>query len=59
VKPVYNGDPSDPLPEFEQELAAPGVGWKVVPKTGHPMGPQNPVGFAQTVAVVLPASWIR
>jgi pimeloyl-ACP methyl ester carboxylesterase len=53
------GDLSDPLPEFEQELAALGVGWKVVPKTGHPMGLQNPVGFAQTVAEVPPASWIR
>ncbi len=52
-----NGELSDPSPEFERELAAMGVGWKVVPKTGHPMGLQNPEGFAQTIAEVIPASW--
>jgi pimeloyl-ACP methyl ester carboxylesterase len=51
------GELSDPDPGFEQEMADIGVGWKVVPKTGHPMGLQNPLGFAQTVAEVLPASW--
>jgi pimeloyl-ACP methyl ester carboxylesterase len=53
------GELSDPLPEFEQELAGLGVGWRIVPKTGHPMGLQNPLGFAQTVAEVLPVGWLR
>jgi hypothetical protein len=52
-----NGEFSDPYPEFERELAATGVGWKVVPQTGHPMGLQNPEGLAQTIAEVIPASW--
>jgi pimeloyl-ACP methyl ester carboxylesterase len=52
-----NGELSDPDPGFEQEMAHMGVGWKVVPKAGHPMGLQNPLGFAQTVAEVLPTSW--
>ena len=52
-----NGEFSDPYPEFERELAAMGVGWKVVPQTGHPMGLQNPEGLAQTIAEVIPASW--
>jgi pimeloyl-ACP methyl ester carboxylesterase len=42
---------------LEAELAAIGVGWKVVPATGHPMGLQNPAGFAETVAEVLRDSW--
>jgi hypothetical protein len=25
-------------------------GWKVVPDTGHPMGLQNPAGFARAIA---------
>ena len=36
-----------------------GVGLKVVPETGHAMGLQNPEGFAQAVADVIPASWER
>jgi pimeloyl-ACP methyl ester carboxylesterase len=52
-----NGELSDPDPEFERELAAMGVGWKVVPQTGHPMGLQNPEGFAQTIAGLIPESW--
>ncbi len=53
------GELSDPEPELERELAAMGVGWKVVPKTAHVMGLQNPKGFAQAVAEVLAASWPR
>ena len=50
---------SDPEPELEREMAEIGVGWRVVPETGHPMGLQNPQGFAQTVFEVLPATWAR
>jgi pimeloyl-ACP methyl ester carboxylesterase len=53
------GEESDPEPDLQHDLAAMGVGWKVVPKTGHPMGLQNPEGLAQTVAEVLVASWPR
>jgi hypothetical protein len=34
-----------------------GVGWRIVPQTGHPMGLQNPLGLAQTIADVVVASW--
>jgi pimeloyl-ACP methyl ester carboxylesterase len=51
------GELSDPEPDLERDLAAMGVGWKVVPKTGHPMGLQSPEGLAQTVAEVVAASW--
>jgi pimeloyl-ACP methyl ester carboxylesterase len=51
------GEASDPEPELERDLADMGVGWKVVPDTGHAMGLQNPEGLAQAVADVLPASW--
>ena len=51
------GGASDPEPELQRDLAAIGVGWKVVPDTGHAMGLQNPEGLAQAVAEVLPASW--
>ena len=51
------GELSDPTPDLERDLAAMGVGWKVVPMTGHPMGLQNPEGFAQAVADVLAESW--
>jgi pimeloyl-ACP methyl ester carboxylesterase len=53
------GELSDPEPRLQRDLVAMGVGWKVVPKTGHPMGVQNPFGLAQTVAEVLVASWSR
>ena len=53
------GEASDPEPDLQRDLAAMGVRWKVVPKTGHPMGLQNPEGLAQTVAEVLAASWPR
>ena len=36
-----------------------GVALNVVPRTGHPMGLQNPEGLAQTIAEVIPASWGR
>lgn len=51
------GELSDPEPDLERDLAAMGVGWKVVPMTGHPMGLQNPEGFAQAVDHVLSESW--
>jgi pimeloyl-ACP methyl ester carboxylesterase len=51
------GEASDPEPDLQRDLAAIGVGWRVVPDTGHPMGLQNPEGLAQAVADALPASW--
>jgi pimeloyl-ACP methyl ester carboxylesterase len=51
------GEWSDQEPAFERDLAAMGVGWKVVPDTGHPMGLQNPGGFAQVVAEAIAESW--
>jgi len=53
------GELSDPDPAFEKGMTAIGVGWKVVPETGHPMGLQNPSGFAATVAEVATAAWQR
>ena len=50
---------SDPEPELERELVAMGVGWKVVPNTGHMMGVQNPKGLAETIAEAVAASWPR
>jgi pimeloyl-ACP methyl ester carboxylesterase len=50
---------SDPEAKLEHDLAAIGVGWKVVPATGHAMGLQNPFGLAAAVAEMLPASWVR
>lgn len=50
---------SEPEPELQRDLAAMGIGWKIVPDTGHAMGLQNPEGLAQTVADVLVASWLR
>lgn len=52
-----NGELSGPEPDLERELASMGVGWNVVPQTGHPMGLQNPAGLAQRVAEIVPASW--
>lgn len=51
------GEESDPAPDLQHDLAAMGVGWKVVPMTGHMMGLQNPDGLAQAVADVLANSW--
>jgi len=53
------GELSDPEPDLQHDLAAMGIGWKVVPQTGHAMGLQNPEGLAQSVAEVLVASWPR
>ena len=53
------GELSDSEPDLQHDLAAMGVGWKVVPNTGHMMGVQNPEGLAQTVAEVLAASWSK
>ena len=53
------GEASDPEPELQRDLAAVGVGWKVVPDTGHAMGLQNPQGLAHAVADVLPPTWER
>jgi pimeloyl-ACP methyl ester carboxylesterase len=52
------GGASDPEPDLQRDLTAIGVGWKVVPDTGHAMGLQNPEGLAQAIADVLPASWV-
>jgi pimeloyl-ACP methyl ester carboxylesterase len=50
------GEASGPAPQQERDLATMGVGWRVVPKTGHPMGLQNPEGLANTIAELLVAS---
>jgi pimeloyl-ACP methyl ester carboxylesterase len=46
---------SEPEPELERELAAMGVGWTVVPNTGHMMGVQNPEGLAEAIAEAIGA----
>lgn len=51
------GELSDPEPDLQRDLAAMGVGWKVVPRTAHAMGLQNPEGLAQAVAEAATASW--
>ncbi len=43
--------------EAEAYLASIGVDWAVVPDTGHPMGLQNPAGFAQVIADILATVW--
>ena len=53
------GQLSDPEPDLQRDLEAMGVGWRVVPNTGHMMGLQNPEGFARSIVEVLPASWQR
>ncbi len=53
------GELSDPETGLEEDLAAMGVGWKVVPKTAHMMGLQNPEGLAQAVAEAAAAVWAR
>jgi hypothetical protein len=52
-----HGELSDPEPNLEGDLAAMGVALKLVPKTGHPMGLQNPEGLASAVAESANASW--
>jgi pimeloyl-ACP methyl ester carboxylesterase len=51
------GELSDPDPDFDREMTAIGVGLKIVPQAGHPMGLENPEGFARTIADVIAASW--
>ena len=51
------GELSDPQPDLQHDLAAMRVSWKVVPKTAHAMGLQNPEGLAQAVAEAMAASW--
>jgi pimeloyl-ACP methyl ester carboxylesterase len=53
------GELSEPEPDDEHYLAAMGVGWRIVPGTGHAMGLQNPEGLAQTIAEVMAESWPR
>jgi pimeloyl-ACP methyl ester carboxylesterase len=53
------GELSGPEPDFEREMAAAGVGWKVIPGAGHPMALQNPAGVAQAIADGLPEHWNR
>ncbi|HEY7524383.1 MAG TPA: alpha/beta hydrolase [Candidatus Limnocylindrales bacterium] len=51
-----NGALSEP-DGLEADLAAMGVGWKVVPDAGHPMGLQNPAGVADCVAEAIDVAW--
>jgi hypothetical protein len=50
------GELSDPE-GMEADLGTMGIGWKVVPRTAHPMGLQNPEGFAEAVAAVVAEHW--
>lgn len=52
-----HGELSDPEPDYEKFLDAAGVGFRIVPGVGHPMGLQNASGFAATVADVVTQSW--
>lgn len=45
-----HGELSDPEPDLQRDLAAMGVGWKVVPNTGHAMGLQKRVMVGSLVA---------
>jgi pimeloyl-ACP methyl ester carboxylesterase len=47
------GENSDEALEPQQDLVSAGVRWLTVPQTGHPMGIQNPRGFAETIAEAL------
>jgi pimeloyl-ACP methyl ester carboxylesterase len=51
------GELSEPEPDLQHELAAMGVGWKVVPTAAHAMALQNPEGLALAVAEAMTASW--
>jgi pimeloyl-ACP methyl ester carboxylesterase len=53
----FLGELSEPEPGEQEGLAAIGVGWRVVPATGHMMGVQNPEGVAQAIADVTAGSW--
>jgi pimeloyl-ACP methyl ester carboxylesterase len=52
-----NGELSDPEDALHADLQAIGVNWRVVPDTGHPMGLQNPAGFAEAVAEIVRSAW--
>ena len=52
-----HGELSEREPGLEDGLAAMGVSWQVVPNTGHPMGLQNPAGFAEAVADAVADAW--
>ena len=56
---ICSADSAIRSPSSSRRWQAIGVGWKVVPETGHAMGLQNPLGLAQAVAEVLPAAWAR
>ena len=51
------GELSASAPELIRDLATIGVGSKTVPQTGHPMGLQNPLGLASSLAEVITESW--
>lgn len=53
------GELSDPEPGLQHDVQEMGVGWKLVPKAGHPMGVQNPLGMAQTISEILRTSWSK
>ena len=40
-------------------MASIGVATRIVPNAGHPMGLQNPLGLAETVADAVVAAWPR
>ncbi len=52
-----HGELSDPDPELERFFADAGVGFRIVPGTGHAMGIQNPSGLAAAVAAVVSDAW--
>ena len=50
------GEFSEPEPGYERFLSDSGIGFRIVPAAGHPMGLQNPAGLAATVADVVAQS---
>lgn len=51
-----HGELSEPEPDHERFLAESGIGFRIVPATGHAMGLQHPAGLAATVADVVAQS---
>ena len=51
-----HGELSEPEPDYERFLAESGIGFRIVPAAGHPMGLQNPAGLAATVAGIVAES---
>ena len=51
------GEESDPEPDFDRGLEEIGVRVARVPGAGHPMGLQNPEGFAEVIAGIVDARW--